>query len=147
MQSKGHVSEETHETVPLAEETVSVSRDEVVTGRVRVKTRTEAEDQLVEAELSEDHVEVTRVPVDRVVESPPSIRTEGDVTIIPVLEEVAVVETRLVLREELHIRRRTEQRTVSVPVTLRRQTAEIERDAVDEHSVGPGTEQEKEPTP
>jgi stress response protein YsnF len=147
MQSKGQVSEETHETVPLAEETVSVRRDEVVTGRVRVKTRTEAEDHIVEAELSEDHVEVTRVPVDRVVDFAPSIRTEGDVTIVPVLEEVAVVETRLVLREELHIRRRTELRTASVPVTLRRQTAEIERDAVDEHSVGPGTEQEKEPTP
>jgi len=129
MQSQGHMSEESHETVPLVEETVSIGRDEVVTDRIRVHTRTEAEQHLVEAELSEDHVEITRVPVDRVVDAPPSIRTEGDVTIIPVLEEVAVVETRLVLREELHIRRKTEQRTVSVPVTLRRQTAEIERES------------------
>ena len=39
-------------------------------------------------------VEVTRVPVDKVVEIAPEIRTEGDVTIVPVLEQ------------ELHIRRR-----------------------------------------
>jgi len=141
MQSKGHVSEERTETVPLAEEMVSVSRDEIVTGRVRVQTRTLSESHLVEAELSEEHVEVTRVPVDRVVDAAPSIRTEGDVTIVPVLEEVAVVETRLVLREELHIRRRTEQRTVTVPVTLRRQTAEIER------GLETDTQQDKEPTP
>ena len=141
MQFEGEASDERHDIVPLAEETVSVRRDEVVTGRVRVQTRTEAEDHLVETELSEEQVEVTRVPMDRVVDTPPSIRTEGDVTIIPVLEEVAVIETRLVLREELHIRKRTEQRTVTVPVTLRRQRAEIERDSET------GTQQGKERSP
>ena len=99
----------------------------MVTGRVRVQTRTEARDHLVEADLSEEHVEVTRVPMDRVVDAAPSIRTEGDVTIIPVLEEVAVVEMRLVLREELHIRRRTEQRTVTVPVTFVARRRRVER--------------------
>jgi stress response protein YsnF len=141
MQFEGEASEERHDIVPLAEETVSVRRDEVVTGRVRVQTRTEAVDHLVETELSVEQVEVSRVPMDRVVDTPPSIRTEGDVTIIPVLEEVAVIETRLVLREELHIRKRTEQRTVTVPVTLRRQRAEIERDSET------GTQQDKERSP
>ena len=57
---------------------------------------------------SEETVEVTRVPIDKVVETAPEIRTDGDVTIVPVLEEVLVVEKRLVLKEELHIRRRVE---------------------------------------
>ena len=127
MQTEGQLSDASRETVPLAEETVSIGKSEMVTGRVRVQTRTEARDHLVEADLNEEHVEVTRVPVDRIVDAAPPIRTEGDLTIVPVLEEVAVVEMRLVLREELHIRRKTEQRTVSVPVTLRRQTAEVER--------------------
>jgi stress response protein YsnF len=48
-----------------------------------------------------------------------------------VLEEVLVVEKRLVLKEELHIRRRVETETVEVPVTLRKQRAVVEREAPD----------------
>jgi stress response protein YsnF len=65
--------------------------------------------------------------VDRVVSEAPAVRTEGDVTIVPVLEEVLFVEKRLVLKEELHIRRTATTETVEVPVTLRRQRAVIER--------------------
>jgi stress response protein YsnF len=53
------------------------------------------------------------------------------VTIVPVLEEVLVVEKRLVLKEELHIRRRVDTESVEVPVTLRKQRAIIEREAQD----------------
>jgi stress response protein YsnF len=63
------------------------------------------------------------------VETAPGIRTEGDVTIVPVLEEVLVVEKRLLLKEELHIRRGVETETVEVPVTLRKQRAVVEREA------------------
>jgi stress response protein YsnF len=49
------------------------------------------------------------------------------VTIIPVLEEVLVVEKRLVLKEEVHIRSTTSGEDVEVPVTLRRQRAVVER--------------------
>jgi stress response protein YsnF len=72
-------------------------------------------------------VEVTRVPIARIVETAPEIRTEGDLTIVPVLEEVLVVEKRLMLKEELHIRRRAATETVEVPVTLRKQRAIVER--------------------
>jgi stress response protein YsnF len=72
-------------------------------------------------------VEVTRVPIDRMVETAPEIRTEGDVTILPVVEEVLVVEKRLVLKEEVHIRRRVTTETAEVPVTLRKQRVEVER--------------------
>lgn len=113
--------------VPLAEEQVSIGRREVVTGRVRVTTRVEAHERLVEAQLDDDVVDIVRVPIDREVEEAPAVRVEGDVTIVPIVEEVAVVETRLVLREELHLRRRRETRSVSIPVTLRRQTAHVER--------------------
>jgi stress response protein YsnF len=42
-----------------------------------------------------------------------------------------VVEKRLVLKEELHIRRKLETQPVAVPVTLRKQRAEVERLAPD----------------
>jgi stress response protein YsnF len=67
------------------------------------------------------------VPIDKVVDAVPTVRTEGDVTIVPVLEEVLVVETKLVLKEEIHIRHRVETENVEVPVVLRRQRAVVER--------------------
>jgi hypothetical protein len=115
------------EIIPLVEETATVDKRQVVTGRVRVQTITDIVEELARADVQRESVEVTRVPIDKVVETAPEIRTEGDVTIVPVLEEVLVVEKRLVLKEELHIRRRIETEAVEVPVTLRKQRAVIER--------------------
>jgi stress response protein YsnF len=119
------------EVIPVVEETVTVGKRQVVTGHVRVRTVTDTVEELAHAAVQREDVEVTRVPIDKVVETAPEIRTEGDVTIVPVLEEVLVVEKRLVLKEELHIRRRVEHETVEVPVTLRKQRAIVERDAPD----------------
>jgi uncharacterized protein (TIGR02271 family) len=122
------------EVIPLVEETATVGKRQVVTGRVRVQTVTDTIEELAHADVERETVEVTRVPVDRMVETAPKIRTEGDVTIVPVLEEVLVVEKRLVLKEELHIRRRVAAETVEVPVTLRKQRAIVERIAPDAYN-------------
>ncbi|WP_343057051.1 DUF2382 domain-containing protein [Chthonobacter rhizosphaerae] len=114
-----------------AEETARVETQEVLTGRVVVETSVDVVDEPVRATLDGDVVDVVRVPRDEVVTVLPEIRVDGDVTIIPVVEEVLVVEKRLVLKEELHVRRRTETRTVEVPVRLRRQTATIRREDAD----------------
>lgn len=113
--------------IPLLQEEVRVDKREVLTGKVRIQTVAEAFEEKAEAVLQGERVEVTRIPVDRVVDEAPAVRTEGGVTIVPVLEEVLFVEKRLVLKEELHIRRTATTETVEVPVTLRRQRAVIER--------------------
>jgi stress response protein YsnF len=119
------------EILPLVEETATIHKREVVTGKVRVRTVTDNAEELAKATLQSDTIEVTRVPIDKVVETAPEIRTEGDLTIVPVLEEVIVVTKQLVLKEELHIRRRVETETVDVPVSLRKQRAIVEREAPD----------------
>jgi uncharacterized protein (TIGR02271 family) len=122
------------EVIPLVEEIVTVGKRQVAMGRVRVQTVTDTVEELAHADVERETVEVTRVPVDRMVESAPEVRTEGDVTIVPVLEEVLVVGKRLVLKEELHIRRRVAAETVEVPVTLRKQRAIVERIAPDAYN-------------
>jgi stress response protein YsnF len=115
------------EVIPLVEETATVGKRQVVSGRVRVQTVTDTIEELAHADVQRETVEVTRVPIDRMVETAPEIRTEGDVTIVPVVEEVLVVEKRLLLKEELHIMRRVTTETVEMPVSLRKQRAVIER--------------------
>jgi len=120
------------EVIPLAEEELRVGKRQVTTGKVRVSTKVDVVEELARATLDTETVEVTRVPVDRMVDEAPSIRTENDVTIIPILEEVLVVEKRLVLKEELHVRKRTTSQEFEAPVQLRKQSAVVERIPADE---------------
>ena len=113
--------------VTLVEERLDVSRRRVAAGLVRVATHTETREEVAEVELDTYRIEVTRIPVDRVVEVAPGARTEGDTTIVPVLEERLVVVRQLVLKEELHIRHVIDRQLVREPVTLRRQHATVER--------------------
>jgi stress response protein YsnF len=55
------------------------------------------------------------------------VRTEGDVTIIPVLEETVVVEKRLLLREEVHVRLKTHEEHQPQRVRLRSEDVVVER--------------------
>jgi stress response protein YsnF len=113
--------------VPLRAEELVISRRRLEGEAVRVATLTRERTQQIDEELRHDRVEITRVPIGRRVESAPSVREEGDVTIMPVLEEIIVVERQLILKEEIHIRQlRTTERHRET-VVLREQDAVITR--------------------
>jgi uncharacterized protein (TIGR02271 family) len=113
--------------LPVIEETLAVDTRRVETGRVRIRKVVHAREELVDPPLWREEVVVERVPVNRVVEGPIPVRYEGDTMIISLLEEVLVVETRLLLKEEVHITtRRTETHTPE-RVTLRHEDVTIER--------------------
>jgi stress response protein YsnF len=113
--------------IPVVEEKASVVKRPVTSGRVVVKTTVDTEERTLRETLSEEKVDVERVAINRIVDVVPHVRTEGDVTIIPVLEERLVVEKQLVLVEEVRIRRSASAETVEVPVTLRKERATVER--------------------
>jgi uncharacterized protein (TIGR02271 family) len=113
--------------IPLVEERALVTKREVETGRLRVKVAVEERQENLPVELSHDEVEIERVPMNQALSQFPSVRLEGSTTIIPVVEEVVVVEKRLVLVEEIHVRRKSRSETSHVPVTLRSERVEIDR--------------------
>ena len=117
--------------LPLVEEALRVGKRRVETGRVRVSVSTEAEERVVRETLRSERAELERVPVGRELaegEPAPAVRQEPDGTVVvPVLEEVLVVERRLVLREEIRMRLVSAEETVEQPVAVRRQRASVER--------------------
>ena len=119
--------EEDRQAIPLVEETMRVDKRETVSGKVRVRTEVDSVEQVVRETLTDETVEVTRVPVHQRIEQIPEVRTENGVTILPIIEERLVVEKQLFLKEELHIRRDVKTETVEVPVTLRSERAIVER--------------------
>lgn len=118
--------------IPIVEEEARIIKRAVATEHVTVRTRSEEEQVLVRDEVQRQHVEVTRVPLDQEVAVAPPVRTEGDVTIVPVLEERLVVEKRLFLVEELHLTRSRRSEQVELPTTLRRTRVEVERDTMNQ---------------
>ena len=97
------------------------------TGRVRARVVTDTVEEPVEAAGWRETVDVERVPVDRVVQAVEPPREEAGVTVIPVYEEVLVVEKRLVLREEVRLVTRREPTPGPGSILLRRQRVDVER--------------------
>ena len=124
-------------SMTLAAEEVAVSK-RVQRTLVRASRTTSSRDKQVEADLALEQVVVERVAVGRVVDAVPPVRQEGDVTIIPVVEEELVVVRRLVLKEEVHLRR---VRTVTPhvqTVSVRRQDLTVTRTPLDNETLTPG---------
>jgi uncharacterized protein (TIGR02271 family) len=121
-------AEATAETViPLVEETLHLGKRLVETGRVRVSLTTEVVEEVLRETLRHRHAEVERRPVGRMVTEAPAVRQEGDMIIVPVVEEVLVVEKRLMLREEIHLRLVDSEEAVEHAASRRVQHAAVER--------------------
>ncbi|MBE7211279.1 MAG: YsnF/AvaK domain-containing protein [Gluconacetobacter diazotrophicus] len=117
-------------SIALHAEELAVSRRSRTT-LVRVATGTETRNEAVEAELRQDDVVVERVAVGRVVDAVPPVRRDGDVLVLPVVVEELVVTRRLVLREEVRVRRVRTVRRHAETVPLRRQVATETRTVLD----------------
>ena len=117
--------------LPLVEEALLVGKRRVETSRVRVSVSTEIQEQVVRETLRTERTELERAPIGRELaegEPAPAMRQEPDGTVVvPVLEEVLVVERRLVLREEIRMRVVAVEEAVEQPMTVRRQRASVER--------------------
>jgi uncharacterized protein (TIGR02271 family) len=120
----------------VAEERAIIRKRKKITGAVQVRTEVHEHEQLIERPVTAETVAVERVPIDRWVDAPLDVRQEGDVTIIPVHAEVVVVETRLKLVEEIHVRRRRSTAQASERVTLRSEEAVVDRLAAAEDEPG-----------
>ncbi len=119
------------DVVRLHAEEASVRRERVETGRVGVRVVTREHEELIDVPLNRDHVEVERVAIGRQIDAIPPTRQDGDTTIVPVVEEIVVIERRLMLKEELHIRRIHTTEQHQERVVLRRQEALVTRTPVE----------------
>ena len=116
------------ETVlPLLAEEIGVSKQVVETGRVRITRITHQREQLIDELLAHETVEIERTRIDQHVNAIPAVREEDDTIVIPIVEEVLVVERRLFLKEEVRIRRVRSTERHQQTVTLRHHEAVVTR--------------------
>ena len=106
---------EQHEIIPLAEE--------------QAEATTTAE-KLLETELWHEEVEIKHIEKNETLEEGyfPQVRQEGDVLVVPVIEEQVEIIRRHILKEEVHIHKLKKNEQFQQKVTLRSQEIEISKE-------------------
>jgi uncharacterized protein (TIGR02271 family) len=127
----------------LAEE-LTVDKQAIETGRVRVSKQTHTREVDIDEDLLKESAEIETTLIGRQIFEMPVIRHEGETTIIPIVEEVLHTERRLFLKEEVRITRKKTTEQFHDHVTLRHQEAVVTRvqstsEAVDNPSINKRT--------
>ena len=113
--------------MPVIEEQLQVGSRVVETGVVRIAKRVIEEQQTVEVPTIREEVTVERVAVYQYLETPPTVRYEGDTMIIPIVREVVVTEKKLLLVEEVHVTKLKTTDHETQQFTLRKEEVIVER--------------------
>lgn len=122
--------------IPVIHEEAVIEKRVVETGKVRISKRIREYEETIDEPLFREEVAVERIPINQVVEARPAVRQEGDTMIIPVVQEQVFVQKRLVLIEELHVRKQVVETHQPQRVTLLKEEVDISRSAENKTSAG-----------
>ena len=111
----------------LPAEELTVTKETVETGRLRVSKQTHTREVAIDEDLVRETAEIETIVVGRQIFEMPSVRHEGETIIVPIVEEVIHTERRLILKEEIRITRRKSTEQFHDRVTLRYQEAVVTR--------------------
>ena len=126
LEARERVEEGEHVRVPIAEERLVPAKRPVELGEIRVHKRVEEVEDVIRQPLTRDEVTIERVRTSRPVEGPVGPREEGEWLIVPIVEEVLVVQKRLMVTEEVRIRRHPVVEEQEIRETVRRERVDIE---------------------
>lgn len=119
--------------IPVIQEEITIDKRVIETGKVRISKRISEREELVDVPILQEEVTVERVPINLFVEEQPPVRQEGDTIIIPVVQEQIVIQKKLLLVEELRVRKQIVEAHEPQQVTLFKEEVEIKRAAVNEN--------------
>jgi len=110
----------------VLQEQVNIDKKIVESGKVVIHKKVHKEDKDVEVPVSHEEVEIKKVTINKYVTEAPDVRYEGNTTIIPVIKEVAVIEKKLLLVEEIHVIKHVVEKTEEHIVPLRKEEIQVE---------------------
>lgn len=113
--------------IPVIEETASIDKKVVDSATVVVHTNIIEEKKSVAVPLTTEEYEVKRIPVNEFVDERPPVRQEGNCIIVPVVEEVLIVQKRLKVVEEVHLVKRQLTETHKEDIVLKKEEVTVER--------------------
>lgn len=116
--------------IPLQKEEIHVHKKTVDTGKgVRISKHVTEHEEIVNLPRLEEILTIEHVQKGQILAegARPQARQEGDVYIIPVFEEVYVVEKKIRLKEEIHVIKKHKETNEQQAVQLKSEEIAIER--------------------
>jgi uncharacterized protein (TIGR02271 family) len=114
--------------LPVMHEKVNVGKTIIEKGRLKISKVVKEESEVLNLPVTTEQVHIKRVPVNKIVENiPEPVRYEGNAMIIPVLQEVTVIEKKLLLVEEIHVTKTSVSSEETKEIKLRKEEINIER--------------------
>src|SRR5215210_3350743 len=115
--------------IPIIEEQLVVTKEQIETGKVHIKKRVVEEQVSVNIPVVQEgyHIERRAGAKALLTEHPPT-RYEGENIIIPVVREVLVIEKRYEVLEEVHVIQTKSETPHLQEITLRKENVEIKRE-------------------
>ena len=115
-------------TLELLEERLTVNKDRIVAGLVKVGKHVVTEERNVDVELEEEHADIQRTSVDR-----PTDRRIGDMDVNDTVEveleaERARVGKDTYVSEEVNVGKTTERHTETIVETIQREELDVDND-------------------
>lgn len=127
-QSEELSTENAKTIIPVLKEEIKVTKKVIDTGVVNISKTIKESTEHIDIPLFREEIIVNRVPKNELIDTMPAAsRYEGDIMIIPVLKEVAVVEKRMMLVEEIHISKIKTEKTETQEVVVRKEEVNITR--------------------
>ena len=120
-------ADEQKTVLPVIAEDVKLQTRDVQTGKVTFSKSVQEQTERVEELVLQEDVTVKRVPINEYISELVAMHQEDEVLIIPILEEVLVVEKHLLLKEEYRITKQVTEVPHTENVVLRRETIDVER--------------------
>lgn len=114
-------------SLQVLQEELNVDKEVVDSGKVYINKKVVEENKKISVPVSHEEVEVTRIAVNRIVDTAPQIRHEGNITIIPVIKEVPVIEKKLMLVEEIHVTKHVIEEKEERTIPLRKEEVDIQK--------------------
>jgi uncharacterized protein (TIGR02271 family) len=116
-------------TLKLRQEELVMHKEMRHAGDVEIRTEVEEVPGHIDVDAVSEEVSIEHVPVGRVVSEREAPWKDGEVLVVPIYEEQLVVTKRLVLREELRVRRMATTEHRHFEDTLRRDRLIVEEPA------------------
>lgn len=113
------------------EEHAQIDKKIVTKGKVNIVKKVHTHDENIQVTLDSENVKIEKVTINEYVNEAPQVRYEGNTTIIPVVKEVAVVEKRILLVEEIHVTRQVTTSKEEKIIPLRKEEISIETSGSD----------------
>ena len=114
--------------LPVIQEHLEINKEVVETGKVHIRKRVTEEETTINMPTIQEGYHIERVPGNKeLLTQRPVMRHEGDNMIIPVVQEVLIVEKRYEVLEEVHVIKTKTEIPQTQQVTLLKETVDIER--------------------